>query len=233
MRKLSNKIHRHDLSAIYDNELDSVMTQIISSSKLRKELKNYLIVRQVAIIESILKKHVSNIIDNNHLDIIPLFDNQEFTISISNIDYIKKKDFTKGSIVATNFNFQNPNDINFVYSKLLQLDFFNLVKQSLTLPIMQDSVRFSKKANQLLKFWEELMEISEIRNEIVHSIDKTRNQKKSLIYYKRIYANVLLFTIICTILSEAVLDFKKGKPIYDDLKKLIAEKLDEYKKKNN
>lgn len=220
------------VSSFYSKELDSVKSHIIDSSILRKELKNYLIIRQVTIIESYLKYHVIRIIDDYQLDIISLFDNKEFLVSIHNIDYIKKKDFTKGRIVATNFNFQNPNDINFVFSKLLQVDFFSLLREILAMKMFTKSTRFSKKTNQLLKYWDEFIEIFEIRNEIIHSVKKTENQKKNLDYYNRIYENVPLFIITCVSFSELVLQFKKGESINKDFKKIISEKLIEYKTRN-
>ncbi|MCH7648007.1 MAG: hypothetical protein IIA83_05315, partial [Thaumarchaeota archaeon] len=134
---------------------------------LKEALLSYAIIRLVSIIDNYFAKTVQEYVDEHNFGISDLFDNNEVTVSLSRIDQIRTKNLTKGQIIATSFNFQNPSEINTVMSKLIGDNFFELVKWSVKYHTFHK--KSEKREEELLKNWDKFLRMFQIRNEIVHS----------------------------------------------------------------
>lgn len=132
-----------------------------SSTELKKHLKNYFIIRVVTMIEDYYRSKAYRIVDEYDLNVKELLD------EISVVDILSKNhNITKGQILAINFSFQNPADIDLVFSKLLNLQFA-------TLTSIFNAILFfvNKETKGGIIIWEDFTKLSDLRNNIVHNMN--------------------------------------------------------------
>lgn len=136
------------------------------SNELRQSLRKYLIISLIASMEYFFRNEAKNIVDNNDMDITRLF-NGEISFSLSNLDImLKNKYLTKGNIVASSFNFAILDEVNDLFSKLLDLDFLDYVHKLNDI----DQTRFVLDGHPIPIDYGKLKEAYQIRNEIVHEL---------------------------------------------------------------
>lgn len=116
-----------------DNQIEPSFTKLYDENfdeKLKLALRNYLIISLVSTMEYFFRNEARRIVDKYDKDIRPLFPGQILPIPISSLDQlIREKSITKGNIVASSFNFVSLDDINKLFSRLLELDFFDYVRK--------------------------------------------------------------------------------------------------------
>ena len=101
------------LNKLNDNKFDS---------DIEKPLKKYLIISISTFIEQYFKNLARRIVDKERLDVTKLF-KDEIRIPISQLDSILAQGkLTKGYIVASSYNFADPNQIDELFTYLLKLD---------------------------------------------------------------------------------------------------------------
>lgn len=119
---IANHAFNHEWKPI----LDSLSSDNISP-ELRLCLKNYLVISLVSTIEKVFWNLARYNIDKFSLDTSNIVKDQ-VTIPLSVLDMKKQVSITKGKIIASSFNFANPKDIEFFFSHLLHLQFFESIK---------------------------------------------------------------------------------------------------------
>lgn len=171
----------HDLKLVskaYLGEFVPIMQVLNQEIPMKTELTNYLILRIITHVENTIKKLVADLIDNFDANTDGLFQTPEVSISLSKLDSLKQN-ITKGRIVSTNFNFQDPKIIQFVLSNLLGVNFFETLKKAIAegVPPFNDP-KFSGDGKKLLENWDFLLSVFEKRNMIAHSIITKINYDK-------------------------------------------------------
>jgi len=164
---------------IWDLQLEELALAIgdignIKSEPVIQSLKNYAIIYLVTIIEDTAKRDLQFIIDNGDLKIKNLFQRDELHIGLDSLDDLKSDELTKGTIIASNFNFQNPNVIDYVFSKMYKLNFFETLLEFCNLPVnikTDQADEMYQDRQFLIKNWNLLKEIPELRNKIVHNLN--------------------------------------------------------------
>ena len=95
--------------------------------RIEIQLKNYIIIRLVTLLELFFQNHVVNLIDHYNLKHNDLFADDKISISLSSLD--KLQNATKGKIIATSLQFQSSSNINDIFSKLLNEEFLARIKK--------------------------------------------------------------------------------------------------------
>lgn len=199
-----------DIAKLITLEMNPICTKIFNTKDDEKIfLINYFFIRFVTVIETFCRNAVISIIDQQNIDVAPLFQKGESTIPIDSIDEIKKKEFTKGRVVATNFSFQNPKDINFVFSHLLNIDFFDTIRDFKNLEDIKNDVD-SKDLTGFIENWDNFLEIFEIRNQIVHSLKPIDYQKYDNDYFEDWYVYLSAFLYIIHVTIKWILFIRNG-----------------------
>lgn len=205
------------ISDLFKDQLDPVYNEIIKSTdpELRKLLINYFLIRFVSVIENFCKNKVIFIIDENNLNVNSLFSRNEMTINIEIINEIKKKEFTKGRLTAINFNFQNPDDINYVFSRLFNINFFETIFGYVEIKENKEKIKKNDEVllelKKLIHEWDEFLELFDIRNQIVHSLKSIDYKKFNNDYVTKIFFYGFLFSLQIEHTTAWMLHIKNGK----------------------
>ena len=134
---------------------------------LQNHLLDYVIIRNVTLIENGFRQLIQNLINYREVDLKILFHSDQIEIPISELPKISQKNISTGEIVASNFNLQNLYIINSVLSKIFKLDFFITLKE-----ILNKKENHDDESKKLIQNWDSLKKFFEIRNDIVHYFDK-------------------------------------------------------------
>ena len=211
VKNFDKNIPQAELYAVLDRELEDVILALKKSkkTKISKQLKKYIIIRLVTIVEIYLQNIVSKLIDKYDLDASDLFQGSEIPIPIKNFKEIQGKDFTKGKIIAINFNFQNFQETNRVFSQILGIDFFETLKDWIVFGIQQETIPESEI--HLVENWDDFQDMFSLRNEIVHTLQTPYKIRKDAEYFERLWDTVWHFINCVYNLSEDVILYKRGK----------------------
>jgi len=158
------RLIREELSLILlklENETDP---------KIEIQLKNYIIIRLVTLLELYFQNHVVNLIDHYDLKHNDLFTDDKISISLSSLD--KLQNATKGKIIATSLQFHSPSDINKIFSKLLNEEFLVKIKK---FNVKEDT------PNPFVENWDKFFDIFNERHKIVHSLYSCKKYNKKQI----------------------------------------------------
>ncbi|AJW71052.1 hypothetical protein [Nitrosopumilus adriaticus] len=210
IKNFDKLIPNSTLSNVMDNELRDVIRELDKRNvKISKQLKKYIIIRLVTIVESYLQNNIAWLVDDYDLNVERLFQGSEIPIPIKYFKEIQKKDFTKGKIIAANFNFQNSSEINKVFSNLLGLNFFDT---------LHDWIRFGIKNNivpeseiHLIDNWDKFQEIFSLRNTLVHTLQTPHKIRKNADYFETLWDTTWHFINCAYNMSEDVMWYRKGK----------------------
>jgi len=157
--------------------LDALQNQNIPID-IKNCLKNCLIISLVSTIEVYFRSVATKSIDKWNTDISKVVQ-EEVRIPLSAFEYISKGNITRGSLVASNFSFAQPSDINEFFSKALSIKCFEILKEFDRL----DPSNYFPYAASLNRNWKSFMQMFELRNSLVHDkqpITLSPKQLKSL-----------------------------------------------------
>lgn len=148
-----------------------------SESAVSTALKNYIIIRLISTIETSCKRIVRDEIDRNKINVKNFFYKKDILLRISDLDSIKDVEFTKGAIVASNFNMQNLVDLDEVLSNITGVNFFETLLELLKIP-NDPKTNFDEEALterfEFVAYWDKFKEIFETRNKIIHRNDDVK-----------------------------------------------------------
>jgi len=200
------------ISDLFKKHLDPISTAIekCTESEVRKILINYFLIHFVSIIENFCKNKVISLIDDNDLDINSLFSRNEMVINIETINEIKKKGFTKGRLTAINFNFQNPDDINYVFSRLFSINLFETIFGYVEIKNNKKDDEITLMLKDLIKKWDEFLKLFDIRNQIVHSLKSIDYEKFNNDKLDKIFFQGYQFLIQIDLITAWMIFIKKG-----------------------
>ncbi len=197
-------------------KLTKILEENVSgSNETITAIKNYVVINLVTIIESTLRSLVKVAIDSNDKKIKKILDRDEVIIPLSIFDQVKKSELTKGEIVATHFNLQNPLIINKIFSKILGMNYFETIKEILKESIkvggLEDWANLDTKPKSVLQGWGKFEKLFEQRNLIVHNIDKEVNF--SIDELIKLTSNIFMILEMSTYLmmmwNDSIEDFKE------------------------
>ena len=162
---------------------------------VRKALINYMIIRSMAMLEHFLVNELKKFVDQytNKIDLADFITNPS--------DF--KKD-SKSKVLISSFSYSNPKDIQFVFSRLLHINFFDEIKQESKeyapyFSLEQEHIPYTKPIH---KNWNELMQIFKLRHDIVH-----HNKLVNLQYHKiRNFVGGMMHMVHC---ADMVIHFRR------------------------
>jgi len=191
------KIKEFDNAPELGNIIDSLYQEldVITETQLLKEIDNppevlkpevfaalegYSIIRVVATIEQFFRNLVKKLVDNQ-----PKL--ADLVVSDASVPI---KSITLGEAVATTFQFQDPNDINKVISKILEIDFFAKMKEHLKLKPDSNAGNIYAR-DHLLKNWNDLHKVFELRHQLAHTLNSQitthRGYLRGLLYSAEVF----------------------------------------------
>jgi len=188
-------------------KLDSLDENVVNACK------KYIIINLVTIIEDSFKGILKKQIDVYNGNVKFLFRGPDILIPLSIFDSIRKDSFTKGDIIASNFNLQNPTVIDETMSKVLNLKFFETLKEICELKPDETILEYdhyavdeglfdwAKDRNDLADRWEFFLELFDNRNKFVHNLTDIDVDSKTL---EKFITDTFSFILISSTLSIAV-----------------------------
>ncbi|MGY5147459.1 MAG: hypothetical protein ACW9W4_05635 [Candidatus Nitrosopumilus sp. bin_7KS] len=229
-QKFGNIVPNKEIDEVLFNEFPDIFNNIKNPrSKISIHLKKYIIIRLVTIIESHLKYLIAHLIDEHGIKINKLFPDGTVTLQLNNLDDVRKKEFSIGKMTAMSFNFQNPQEANWVFSTLLGIKLFeNLIEFG----------KIATKNNLLDKVEAEHFEINEkeffemfsIRNEIVHTMRTPHKMRKKPEYFEQLWDGSYHFLRLVFEFAETFVQFKEQKLKKNELHIFFSIKTKEYRK---
>lgn len=209
-----------------------------SNLKHKQELYQIILPNIVTLIEDTQKHLVREFIDKNGLDISNLIKKNELTDST--ISY--------GTLVATNFNFQNLKELDIVYGSLLNIKFLDLLHDFVLYPSKTGANELFlttsfEDQNSLKENWDEFQQMLEKRHEIIHTIDKevtfiigterfpkamhnNKIPKLNIDFIKKMLNCTEVFLFLCMVFPEFVVYYDKHHYVFSEkLSTLITQKL--------
>jgi len=148
-------------------------------------LEGYSIIRVVAIIEQFFRNLVKILVENQ----------PQLADLVVGDASVPIKSITLGEAVATTFQFQDPNDINKVMSKILGVDFFGKMKEHLKLKPDSNAGNIYAR-DHLLKNWGDLHKVFEWRHQLAHTLNHPitthRGYLRGLLYSAEVFLNLSL-----------------------------------------
>ena len=168
-----------EVKGFYGREIAGLIELLLDESlreSFKYSIRKYLVAVIFAALDYFFRNGVRNLIDNNDLNVAPLFPLK----SQAKLDkLIKEYVTTKGSIGASTYRFVDIYEIDFVFSHLLQMDSFldYLIKLN---DINQ--TRFVLDGHPIPIEYEKLTKAYKLRNDIAHEIKTVvkREQKEKL-----------------------------------------------------
>jgi hypothetical protein len=178
IRKADNSREWARLRSAYDHEMKPILTALEDkrvAKDIKNCLKNYLVVSLVSSLEVHFRDVARKNIAKWKMDIAKVVEG-EITIPLSAFEFISKGNLTKGSLVESNFNYADPDQINDFFSKMLNLNCFETIKELDRL----DSSNYVYRAASLNRNWKSFIQMFELRNRLVHGKRAIRLSSKQL-----------------------------------------------------
>lgn len=82
---------------------------------------------------------------------------------------------TKGKVIATNFNCQDPDVVNKLMTTILEVNFFEEIKRFAKNHFIANTSSVIKKEDLLVKNWDYFFTIFDLRHAIVHTTKHSAN----------------------------------------------------------
>jgi hypothetical protein len=161
----------------------------------------YIIIRNVGALEGFLRLMAAMIVDKNGVDFSKFFtDYHDFETMLKKVNQSmgrrgRRKKLTKGQFFASNFDFVNPDEINWVFSRLLGLKFFDTVKLINRYPLSQPW----RGSRGFVRNWKKFMKMFEWRHQIVHSMEFVQISREEL---RSLCSNTLMFMEQASVLVD-------------------------------
>ena len=199
----------------FDKKIDMLIENLqefesIKSENIIQSLKNYTVINAVTLIEDASKRILKMLINSEVFKIKNLFERDEIHIKLDSFEDLKTSNISKGDIVASNFNLQNLNELNYVFSRICRLDFFETFIKLLELPAKtkHDEVEdIFEQREALLTNWDALMTLTNLRNKIVHNA--TEDVQMEIIELKNMLETTSFFILHLGFFVVLLLEIKK------------------------
>jgi hypothetical protein len=163
---------------------------------VNEALTMYIIIRNVSAIEYFLRQVACKIVDGNNRDRginFSKFCSFNFETEFQEANRKRRergrRELTRGEAFANHCEFMNPQKINWVFSGLLNIKFFETVKKTNRLAVKQPW-RCRYRPRGLRKNWKNFIKMFEQRHDIVHRMARIRLSREELCY---LCNNTLIF----------------------------------------
>ena len=150
------------------------------SKEKEQALKNYVIMRLIAVSENLLKSMTAYFIDEFKIPTPQVTGSADMLLELDKLDEIKGKDITKGKIITTTFGLSNARKINETFGKITNITGQKKWGKKKSTPFfdwIQKVSGFKKEDKNLFRETDELLKI---RNEITHEMDDYSGSGKDL-----------------------------------------------------
>ena len=115
-------------------------------------------------IEHFFKDLLIDLIDEELLDLSRL----RVKLELEDVVKLKKGNLNLGELIAKNYNFQNLDEINRVYSKILKFSFYEKLKEVIKTPEYKRDISYLRLNED---FYPLINEVIEIRHKCIHDLD--------------------------------------------------------------
>lgn len=151
---------------------------------VNEALTMYVLIRNVSALEYYFRYAASKIVDVSYRSIdFSKFFTYNFETEFAKANRKRKKKLTRGQAFASQFDFMNPGEINWVFSRLLGKKFFETIwKINRRAGKHPWKCRGGRRSRGLVKNWDNFIGMFEKRNEIVHLMKRIRLSKEELCY---------------------------------------------------
>jgi hypothetical protein len=177
-----------ELKAFYDREIDALFHSLLDESlgdSFKYSIRKYLVVVIFAAMDYFFRNAVRNLIDDNDLNVAPLFPPK----SQPKLErLIRENATTKGNIVASTYRFVDIYEIDFVFSHLLQMNSF------LDYMIKLNDINQTRSVldgHPIPIEYEKLTEAYKLRNDIAHEIKTVKISKSRIIAIWDNFMNIM------------------------------------------
>ena len=126
--------------------------------------KRQYIITMVSGIEHFFKDLLIDLLDEELVDPPRLRDKFE----LEDVVKLKKGNLNLGELIAKNYNFQNLDEINRVYSKILKFSFYEKLKEVIKTPEYKKDISYLRLNED---FYPLINEVIEIRHKSIHDLD--------------------------------------------------------------
>jgi len=126
--------------------------------------KQQYIITMVSGIEHFFKDLLIDLIDEDLVDLSRLRDKFE----LDDVVKLKKGNVSLGELIAKNYNFQNLDEINRVYSKILKISFYEKLREVIKTPEYKRDISYLRLNED---FYPLINEVIEIRHKNIHDLD--------------------------------------------------------------
>ena len=172
----TRKIHSLKEYPSFQMEIEKLqgLCNLIQKEKSKEKeqaLKNYVIMRLIAVSENLLKSMTAYFIDEFKIHASQIISGGDLPLELDELDEIKGKDITKGKIMATTFGLSNARKINNTFGKITNIQDqkkSGKKKSTAFFDWIQELSGFKKEERNLFR---ETNELLNIRNEITHEMD--------------------------------------------------------------
>jgi len=164
------------VKGFYSAQIDYLIKMLLDkrvSPYLKQSLRKYIVIALFAAMEYFFKNEASNLVDKLNLDVSSLFIK-------GNIEkLVTDKGTTKGNIIASTYSFVNIDEIDFLFSNLLNLSSFldYIVKLNIT-----DQTRFVLDGHPLPIEYDKFRKAYNLRNKIAHDIKDVKLSNSMVIH---------------------------------------------------
>jgi hypothetical protein len=184
-----------EIEPILSRLFDRNMAENLESSEpenydefVNEALTMYIIIRNVSAIEYFLRQAAHTIVDSNNrgrgIDFSKFF-SFDFEAKFQEANRKRresgKPERSRGEAFANQGDFMNPSEINRVFSTLLNIKFFDTIKETNRRTTPQPW-RCRHRPRGLRKNWENFMKMFEQRHDIAHRMERIRLSREELCY---------------------------------------------------
>jgi hypothetical protein len=158
----------------FKNEIEPIVKTIEnprSIARVRRPLGNYLVIRLVSMTDYYFSNIVRRLVDERNLDTSRIIDKKSLE------EVVKKGKYSAGQLVGTNYNYANYDDIQKVFSELIDLDFLGTIREL----ERTDPYKYVKRAISLDNNWREFKQMFDLRDDIAHEMKDTGLSQRKLV----------------------------------------------------
>ncbi len=158
---VENLIELNNLYKKYSYPTRKIDDNLITISYAKQQF----IISMVSAIEHFFKDLLIDLIDEDLVDISELKDKYK----LNDIIKLKKGNVSLGELVAKNYNFQNLNEINKIYSKILKskinINFYDKLREIIKTPEYERDISYLRLTEDFYKI---IRDVIEFRHKCIH-----------------------------------------------------------------
>jgi hypothetical protein len=177
-----------EVTAFYNREIEVLFHSLLENSlrdSIKYPIRKYLAVAIFAAMDFFFRNAARNLIDDNNLDVTPLFP-QKSQPKLERL--IRENATTKGNIVASTYRFVDVYEIDFVFSHLLRMNSY------LDYMIKLNDINQTRSVldgHPIPIEYEKLTEAYKLRNDIAHDINPVEISKSRIIAIWDNFMNIM------------------------------------------